>query len=135
MLATQNGRSKPVRISCRRSEKFKSRSASCPLVRSPIAPELLRREPRDTNYFSPAVLAGGYGNGGARYPQKIGEEFDASLVGAALESRGGERQFEPVAEDPGESILGGAGLHSDREACPLRCVADCNHDGSARPPG
>jgi hypothetical protein len=96
---------------------------------------LLGRESRDANYFSPAAPAGGYGNGGSRYPQKIGEEFEASLVGLARDGRCGEREFEPAAEFTRDPIASSPSLHFDREGRPLRGVADFNHDRSARHPG
>ncbi len=45
------------------------------------------------NYFIPARMAGGNGNGRARNVQKICEELDAGLVGAAFDGWSGERKL------------------------------------------
>jgi hypothetical protein len=93
MLATQKGRSKPVRISRRRSENVRNdslRSGACPSPwRLPARSYpylqplhyLLRGNTHDQNDLIAAAVAGRYGNGGMRNLQKLCEEFDAGLVG------------------------------------------------------
>src|SRR5574341_929785 len=110
MLATQKGRSKPVRTSLRRSEKDigLSREYRIPRCESAFGGWLLAvgqklRQPllerggghaRNAHHLVPAGGAGGYGNGGAREAQNLGQEFDTGAVGAALGGRGGERELE-----------------------------------------
>src|SRR6266852_501744 len=106
MLATQNGRSNPVRISCKRSEKLKSISLMtlwrrrsrrglafvsfayiCVelLLFSNALPDFFSRESRDSDHFLAAGLAGSNGNGRTRHLQKFCEEFDAGLIGTAFD--------------------------------------------------
>src|SRR5271155_2611952 len=114
MLATQKGRSNPVRISCRRSEKLKCGSLKTALDPNPSA-YFFGREPRDTDNFLAAGLAGGNGNGRSRHHQKFREEFDAGLVGAAIDGWRGQREFERVAEFAGDGIFPGARVDLDCE--------------------
>src|SRR5579863_982584 len=97
MLAIQNGRSNPVRISWKRSEKVNV-APLLPLAREAgFAPHsrvtstaqsfanVFGRHPGDTNDFIPAAETGRNGNGTSWQVQKFGEEFDAGLVGAAFD--------------------------------------------------
>src|SRR5580698_7060668 len=123
MLATQKGRSKPVRISSKRSEKLKSGSlmtrftggASQTVLYSNPSAYFFGRQSGDANQFCAAGLAGGNGNGRARYLQKSCEEFDAGVVGFAIDRRGGERNFDHTAECAGNRVFFGAGMDFDGE--------------------
>src|SRR5580700_1106188 len=101
MLATQKGRSNPVRISCKRSERLKCGSLRTALYSNSSA-YFFRGQPRDANHFSAAGVAGGNGNGRSRHFQKFREEFDAGFVGFAIGRRRNEGNFEGVAEFAGE---------------------------------
>src|SRR6267143_2197038 len=109
MLAIQKGRSKPVRISCNRSEKLKVAPVVCverallpaslrpqtlpdqflppsestwPIqLHAKALPNFLRCHARYSNDFLPAALPGCNGNGRAWDLQKFREEFDAGFVG------------------------------------------------------
>src|SRR5439155_72330 len=87
--------SKPERIAWKRSEKVKRSSCGgagaaglCSHSYSPS--NFFGGKSNDPNYFSAAVVAGRYGNGGTRELQKFCQEFDASLIGAAFDRRSGE---------------------------------------------
>jgi len=89
MFATQKGRSKPVRISCRRSEKvivFSARVARAPasLRIGERLPDFFGGQSCHTEDLPATGLAGRYGNGGTRNLQKICQEFDTGRVGAAV---------------------------------------------------
>src|SRR5580658_1972808 len=109
MLATQKGRSKPVRISCRRSEKVKRgsrpRFVATAVLRAQPSPHFVRRQSRNSNDFVTAGLAGRYGNGRTRYIQKICEEFDARFVGSTIDRRCGQSQFQRIAQFAHDSVL------------------------------
>ena len=74
---------------------------------------LLRRQAGHANHLIPAGLAGSNSNGGAGHLQKIPEEFNASVVGFAVDWRGGERKFEGVADLARDGVFLGAGVDSD----------------------
>jgi hypothetical protein len=127
-----------VRISCKRSEKLKvapvhvCRGHSCPRLLPPTLPcqflpvnicsrlhpkklpNFLCRYARYPNDFVPAALAGRNGNGRSRHLQKICEEFDAGLIGFAVDRRRGQGDFERVADLAGDRVLSGSGLQLDR---------------------
>src|SRR6202453_1027204 len=93
MLATQKGRSNPVRISCRRSEKLKSSSLVTGILltlQSDSSMQLFGREPRYMHHFCATGPAGGNGNGRSWQLQKFCEEFDAGVVGLAISRRRSE---------------------------------------------
>src|SRR5579863_1462907 len=123
MLATQNGRSKPVRISCNRSEKLKVspelfnrivwrepslrqvQGRLCPRslhvymrrclhVRKTKAPlNVVSRKPGNSNHLSATHLSGGNSNGSSRHLQKCGEKFYASSIRFAVTWRSREGNF------------------------------------------
>src|SRR5258708_23309433 len=117
MLATQNGRSNPVRISSKRWEKVKlapvgcAARAPCPRLVAQSIANVLGGHPRYANHFIPAGLAGRNGNGRSRHLQKFREEFDAGGIGAAVDRRCGERDFERVADLAGDGVLLRAGSY------------------------
>jgi hypothetical protein len=83
-------------------------------LRQPF-PYRLSRHPRHANHCPAATLAGRYGNGGSRNVQKICEEFDAGVIGSSIDRRGGQRQFEGIANFTSEGVLLGSRTNSDRE--------------------
>lgn len=78
-------------------------------------PNLVDSQTRHSDYLSAAGLAGSNSNGGAGHLQKIRKEFDASLVGLALDRRRDEDHFECVAQFSGDGVPVRAGMHLDRE--------------------
>jgi hypothetical protein len=48
------------------------------------SPDLLSAQTRNVDHFIAAALAGGYGNGGTRHFQNLGQEIDAGPVCPAL---------------------------------------------------
>src|SRR5208282_3519344 len=110
MFATQKGRSKPVRISCKRSEKVNRcsrwivwRGRPRPRSSSTAKPfaDLLGCQACYSNHFVPAGQAGCNSNGGTRYLQKLCEKFDAGFVGLAVDGRRGKRNLQRVADFAG----------------------------------
>src|SRR5438270_13444343 len=124
MLATQNGRSKPVFICCKRSEKDKMFSFAAFVLaglRKRSGQALFYSRPvhaGNSHYFISAAFTAGYANGGTRNLKQINKEFNHSLVGAALNERRGEREFQRVANSSGNGALAPAGMavHCKRAA-------------------
>ena len=101
--------------------------ASRPGSQSYSLSNFLGGKSNDPNYFSAAAVAGRYGNGGARKLQKICEEFDAGLICAAFDWRGGKREFDRVAKLTGDGVLSGTRVHFDGEGCTRWSVVDGDH--------
>jgi hypothetical protein len=102
MLATQKGRSNPMRISCKRSEKLKSgslttrftgsasvKAAKTVALHSDPYAHFFSRKSGHTNHFVASGLAGGNGNGRSWHLQKFREEFDAGFISSAFHGRRG----------------------------------------------
>src|SRR5258706_2446242 len=119
MFATQKGRSKPVRISCRRSEKlmwlpmseWRKRSRSIAKTSS----YLLTGQACHRDNLMPAGLAGSNSNGRTRHIQKFREEIDAGRVSLAVYGRGSEREFERIADLTGDCVFFCARMDFDCE--------------------
>ena len=91
------------------------------------SPDFLRGKPGDANDFVAAVFAGRNSNGGTRNLQKICQEFNAGLVGAAVEGRSRQRQFKRTANLAGNGVLLGARLHLDGEPYAAWAFVEGNH--------
>src|SRR5579863_6732786 len=93
MLATQKGRSKPVRISLRRSEKVIDCVGAGVISRAYLQcvqslSYFFGTQPSHSNHFIATALAGRNGNGITRNPQKFCKEFDAGFIRPAVNRRG-----------------------------------------------
>lgn len=91
-------------------------------------PHFLRRQPRYTNHFPAAALAGRYGNGGTRNLQKICQEFDARLVGLAFNWRRCQREFKRATDLASDDILLRPRVDFDCEARAGRCFLNGNQE-------
>src|SRR2546425_6925778 len=131
MLATQKGRSNPVRISCKRSEKVKSgswwfmwRGAPRPRLHAEPRSNDVGRQPGHNNDFVAAGLAGGNGNGRTRHLQKFREKVDASGISLAVHRRRSQRDFQCISNLPSDRVLPGAWMHLHGKTGPSRVVPD-----------
>ncbi len=86
------------------------------LVPQPI-PHILAVTPPTRITLFRLALAGGNGNGRPRHLQKFREEFDAGLVGPALDRRRGQRKFKRVAKFPGDRVLPRPGMNAGHGEC------------------
>src|ERR1700677_1037966 len=143
MLATQKGRSNPVRISSKRWEKFKHLSCRVSVARAPRPRSIstakavsyfLCRQSRHTDHFISACVAGCNSNGGTRYLQKFRKEIHAGIVRFALRRRRQEGKFQRLSCFAGDGILLRARMDFDRESSTGRRVLDSHHR-KARAPG
>src|ERR1051326_38095 len=133
MLAIQKGRSKPVRTSCRRSTKLKSFSWSLTLLlREPLS-QISDGDAGNANGLQAAASAGSYRNGRARDFQKIGEEINAAIIGAAFDRRRGQGEFDGIAKLARDGVLLGPGMDFDLKGDAVFIFADRNH-GFGRSP-
>jgi len=82
------------------------------------------------NDLIPAGLAGGNGNGRTRYPQKLGEEFDAGFVGPAFDGRRGQRELKCIAKFAGDRVFLGAGMDSDLKRDAFGCFSNQGHEST-----
>src|SRR5437667_7043078 len=78
-------------------------------------PHLFRRKPRDADHFISAVLASRDCYGRPWQIQKIREELDASLIGAAINRRRSQSNFQCASEFPDNRVSAGARLDLGRE--------------------
>src|ERR1035441_9391556 len=108
-------------LACERSSPCSRGSARQP------PPALRERQPRHTNHFIAAGLAGCNSNGGTRNVQKFCEKIDAGFVGLAIDWRSGQSQFQPVAYFACDGILLGARMDFDRESDSPRRILDGYH--------
>src|SRR5215471_19066231 len=92
-----------------------------------MAPYLLGGQSHHADDFIPAAVAGRNGNGRSRHLQKLCEEFDAGLIGAALNGRHGEREFNCVSQFPSDRALFRVRMNSDSEGNTPVAVLDGNH--------
>ena len=70
----------------------------------------------DANDFVTTIETGGYGNGGARYFQKIREESGTCLVRFTLRRRSSDLDFEDIANNAGDSFSPGFWTNFNRKA-------------------
>src|SRR5579883_1265463 len=104
MLATQNGRSNPVRISRKVWETDKVFSLDASLFQVQTLANLVGADPADAHRFQSAGLAAGYTNGRARNLEKIREEPDHRLVGLSIRGRCGERELDCIPHSAGDRV-------------------------------
>lgn len=82
--------------------------------------------PRDSDHFVAIGQAGGYGNGGTRYFQKLREESNACLVGFSVNGRRCQFQLERVSQNAGDTFPPRFGMdsHSYRDAVRMPLYVD-----------
>ena len=81
---------------------------------------------RNPNQLLAAGFSGGYRNRRARNIQKLRDELDAGLVGAAFDRRSGKREFECVALCARDGVFAGTRIHLNLERGTGRRVVDGN---------
>lgn len=105
----------------------------CDLVQHSTA-HVFGRHSRHADNFIAAALAGRNGNGRSRHLQKFCEKLDAGFVGSAFDRRGGEREFERIADFACDRILFGARMNSDRKRDTVFSLVNGDQDVSAAIP-
>src|SRR5260221_1950439 len=133
MLATQKGRSNPVFICCKRSEKdkmFSFAAVALAGLRKLSGQALFHRCPthaRNSHYFISAGFTAGYGNGRSRNLKQISKEFNHCLAGFAFDRWSGQREFQRVAHGSADGILARARMDPDGKRHTARRFLYRNH--------